>query len=859
MNFKQILKNRYIKYTIYFVFCISLIFSIFVLRKVSFIGDGDSYNQTYPVFVYIGDYIRSILQGEYKTFDFRIGYGEDVISVLNYYGFGDVFSILAALCPVECSEIAYNIVMILKLYFCGIAFLVYARRYINSDNVVISGALMYSLSVYVLFRGMGFWMFINPVILYPLILSGIDEICVENKKVSWILVFSVWLQTLNGFYFLYINVILTIVYFIVINLCRRDVAQNKRNVIFRTGITILWQALLGVGAGAVIFLPGFIGYLNSSRTGRGLIFKSIREYFLFDINFYINNLRSVFIPNVWESITTMPSIIVLACVGALFSKKIKLQFKALAICLVMLYNIPFFGSVMNGFSEVSDRWYYAVILFLGMLGCVGMDEEKSCSKWIRNLFIFISLAIMCFDIFTNGMQMQVIIRDIILYAAVLVSVYVYESKYCEILLPWVCILLIVNGLLVMGPNEFGGKGYSWAFESSGKITQDTDRCMDALDINIENGFERLDVYDGISLSTSLIKDYYGTSEYFSILNNNVSEFYQELAISPGLRTASWILKGIDGREEVMSILSVSQYTDFITSEMGINSYIKENECYLPLGFTYDKWINRNRYEQLTPLQKQKVMLEGVVLEEDCSLEIELVCDNVKTKSVDYHTEYENIENNNNVIATSADSRIRCYVETQEDSVYICLKDFVVHNLGVHEIYVGNKNLQLRNQEDGYYMGIDEFWVNVTELKEENGYKYFDISFLEECEFSLPEIEIYEHSISKDIVEERKEDVLENVKWNNNQLTGQINVQEPKILFMSIPYSSGWKAYVDGNEAEILRANVGFSAVEVPEGEHEVCFVYTTPGFKIGLVCSIASLLIMAFIFVNQKHFLKRNI
>ena len=200
-NSRDMVCNTYVTYTILFFFCSSIILFIFVLRRVSLIGDGDSLNQTYPVFVYIGEYFRKLLQGELKTFDFRIGLGEDIISILNYYGFGDFFSLLSVFFPKSFSEQAYNNVMILKLYFCGIAFLVYARRYIENNNIMIGGALTYALSVFVLFRGMGFWMFINPVILLPLILYGIDQLCIEDKKLSWMLVCSICTQALNGFYF----------------------------------------------------------------------------------------------------------------------------------------------------------------------------------------------------------------------------------------------------------------------------------------------------------------------------------------------------------------------------------------------------------------------------------------------------------------------------------------------------------------------------------------------------------------------------------------------------------------------------------------------------------------------------------
>lgn len=857
MKLKQILKNSYIKYSISFLLCVSLILFIFVIRGVSLIGDADSYNQTFPVFVYIGKYIRSILQGEFKTFDFQIGYGEDIISILNYYGFGDLLSVLAAFCPVDYAEIAYNFTMVFKLYLCGIAFLIYAKRYIKSDNVIVSGALLYSLSTYVLFRGMVFWMFINPIFIYPLILSGIDEICLENKRISYLLIFSVFWQALNGFYFLYINVILTVIYYVVIVLCSKDIHASNLNFFIKKGIAILGQSLLGVGVASVIFIPGIIGYFNSSRTERSRIFERIQDFFVYDGDFYLNNLKGLLIPNVWESVITMPVMIVLACIVAIMSKKCAVQFKVLAIVFVLLYNIPLWGSIMNGFSEVSDRWFYAVILFVTLLGCMGIEAERKFPKRIEIPFLVIFFAIICADIVYNGMQVQIVCRDIILYVCALISLYVYVCEYREkLLLPWVCVLLVCNGTLVMGPNDFGGNGHSWGFVPSGKVLKDMDRSIEKIEAITNDEFARIDIYDKTSLGTSLVKGYNGTSEYFSISNRYISDFYQELAISPGLRSASWILKGIDGREELMSMLSVCQYTDFITSEEQHISEIRTNKLFLPLGYTYDQWIMRDEFNRLNPLQKQKAMLEGVVLEKKYQIESKLSCDKMQTKEANYYIEYNNIDVDDSKISTTENSNIRVNMDTNEDTAYVCIKDFIVYDKGVHEIYVGNKNLQLRDQNDGYYMGINEFWINVTELKEENGIKYFDIMFLENCEFSIPKIEIYEHNITEGIVEARKEDVLENIRWENNQLKGNIELGMSKFLFMSIPYSSGWKAYIDGVETEIHRANIAFSAVVVPKGEHEICFIYGTPGIKIGILCSLLSILII--ICLRKEFNIRKN-
>ena len=57
------------------------------------------------------------------------------------------------------------------------------------------------------------------------------------------------------------------------------------------------------------------------------------------------------------------------------------------------------------------------------------------------------------------------------------------------------------------------------------------------------------------------------------------------------------------------------------------------------------------------------------------------------------------------------------------------------------------------------------------------------------------------------------------------------------------YYPGWRAYVDGKRAEILRANYAFRAVRVPAGRHRVEFVYRPRSFYAGLSVTSVALLI----------------
>jgi len=117
----------------------------------------------------------------------------------------------------------------------------------------------------------------------------------------------------------------------------------------------------------------------------------------------------------------------------------------------------------------------------------------------------------------------------------------------------------------------------------------------------------------------------------------------------------------------------------------------------------------------------------------------------------------------------------------------------------------------------------------------------------------------------------KEIVLEEegqlIKRSNEHITGarvQITRYEPNqihvkvytpgngYLFLSDNYDPGWRVYVDGKRDKIYRADYTFRAVELPEGDHEVEFVYKPSSVKTGVILFFVSVIFSSFIFLGKK-------
>ena len=87
---------------------------------------------------------------------------------------------------------------------------------------------------------------------------------------------------------------------------------------------------------------------------------------------------------------------------------------------------------------------------------------------------------------------------------------------------------------------------------------------------------------------------------------------------------------------------------------------------------------------------------------------------------------------------------------------------------------------------------------------------------------------------------------------DDYIKGILNNSKSGILQISTSYSSGWKAYVDGKETEVIKVNTGFIGIPLEEGIHEIYFVYSTPWINLGVITSILGILGLITIIIKQR-------
>jgi hypothetical protein len=90
--------------------------------------------------------------------------------------------------------------------------------------------------------------------------------------------------------------------------------------------------------------------------------------------------------------------------------------------------------------------------------------------------------------------------------------------------------------------------------------------------------------------------------------------------------------------------------------------------------------------------------------------------------------------------------------------------------------------------------------------------------------------------------------IELQQFKPDELSYRADIRQPQALavFSEIWYPKGWKAYIDGQEAEIVRADYLLRALVVPQGTHEIVFRFHPASYYTGNKVALASSLLLLF-------------
>ena len=102
--------------------------------------------------------------------------------------------------------------------------------------------------------------------------------------------------------------------------------------------------------------------------------------------------------------------------------------------------------------------------------------------------------------------------------------------------------------------------------------------------------------------------------------------------------------------------------------------------------------------------------------------------------------------------------------------------------------------------------------------------------------------------------------IDKAKTKGDDIVGSIDVAKDGYFKLSVPYSEGFTAYVDGEKTDVECVDTAFIGFPIKEGHHDIKIKFTAPMKKEGLMMSGAGVVILAILifFEYRKGKRKKN-
>ncbi len=884
---KEQRKYCYGVYTLMFLLMCIVAFLPFFTEGKSFVwgaGVEDGLSQHFSALAYYGEalreFFRNLLAGHPKLvmWDMSLGYGADILSTLNYYAIGDPLNLLYGFVSPKNTETMYDFMIVLRMYLAGITFIMYARKMKKRSYGTVIGALVYVFSGFCFRLGLRHPFFINPMIYFPVLCLGIEKI--YQRERPYVFIFAVCVSAMSNYYFLYMLTIFAVIYAWI-----RFYKYTEENKMKNFCLTILKFGMyytLGIAMAAVILLPSVIGFLGNGRYGNGVDWKSLivypgKYYLLFIENFIgYGNMGS----NTNAGYLPIVGIVVLF---TLFSQRMKhKKYRAAFIASIIALILPIFGYAFNGFSYANNRWAFALSFIVALLTAEMYPRLFVMSKRQQ---IGIGAGIIIYTVFciiVNASGEEILKNKGIMAACGLIAVFYilllifqrlgYDTQKRIVRVSMAILLLIsvgVHGYYRFDPKEYA---YTQEFMDQGQayrtLKEDNIRMLSKAN---DPSVYRVHAEGYRYKNYGLINHLNTISGYYSITAKCVTDTikgYDTL----GMQYADKY-KGVDQRLGLLSLAGVkyitvahnSQVAKDVSSKGDVpygvekqskkgNITLYKNKYALPFAYAYDSYMTEQQYEQLNGIGKEQAMLAQIILNQHpADKEIQ---HNEQRNGPDIQT----ISLPETRISSPKGKKyadITVPVEKDKET-YLYFKNLVYHGKkngddkfiltgrkGTKGILVTQNDVQqkihIQSTFNPYYFGRKDYIVKINHQTSKAKEKV-RLNFLSPGEYEFDDISLITVP-KKDVLarlKERKENSMKQIQYEGNHFRGVYHAKKDQILCVTIPYSKGWKATVNGNRTKIYKANGMFMGIIMKKGTQSVKLDYETPGLKIGAWISLVA-------------------
>lgn len=849
-------------YTIVFACLLLLVFSPFLAAGRDLLWRTDGIPQYYPKAVYFARYIRelfsSFLRGDFTLpmYDFSIGMGSAVTYSMEplYFLYG-VFG-------EEHVQLAYNVIALLRFYLAGITSSIFMLYFKKDYVTTFIASVTYVFCGFALYGGARHTMFMIPMIMLPLLILAIEEILREKR---WYLcTLFVAVSLLSNYYYLYMNTIAMGIYFLVRFFCQRERERRTLRKFIARGLVISGSYLLGVAMSCIVLVTTFGLYVSSGRNGSSTISTPSLFYYSaqWPVRCFLSFLTTANSPGEWLKLGFLP--LSLLAVTFLFGRKGRKELKLFSVIGGVMMMLPLAGFVFSGFNSVINRWCYMLALLVAYILADCLPDMRRMERRDILLCLGVTGAYGFLAFFGSILSTKYTKLAFVFLTVTLAVVLLGQDRVKGVSrLTKQCLMLLLTVAMVFynGFSLFYMDGAAQEYTKLDRAKPKAENTpLAAISQMEDDSFYRVTVpkLDYLTVSTSLILGYNGITQFSSTLNGVITRYLAEMG-STGYSVTQ--LLGLGNRTFMNALASVKYcayydgvnktlpygYEEVLHTEVnGQDTTVCENRYALPLGYTYREAISEEELEAYDTLKRQEVLLQKVLLNDsedtgnnDARITLEpLDITGITAKGFSMTED--------SITAEKKKGKLTLQFESEPNSeTYLVLKNARVTDTEEDVTLTfkteGNSTeYRFRSETDRYGTAQEDYVINLG--YHEEAITSCTIRTNRKGTIVFDSLQLYSQPM--DVLEaytaDLTEDVLENVTVETNRISGEIALEEDKILVLSIPYQRGWTAWVDGEKTALERANYMYMALPLSQGSHTIELEFEIPGVKYACIIMPAS-------------------
>ena len=789
---------------------------IFIQRGIFPFGDEsflrtDMYHQYAPFF---SEFQHKLRNGGSLLYSWDIGMGVNFAALYAYY-LASPMNWLIMLCPKSLVIEFMTYMIVFKIGLSGLTFAWYLKKHCKTDSIGIGFfGIFYALSGYMAAYSWNI-MWLDCILLFPLIMYGLEKLVREGN--GFLYCITLGLSILSNYYISIMICIFMVLYFgALLILEKMDDWEDYTDACIRFAV----YSLLSGAMAAVVLLPEIYA-LQSTASGDFNFPKTLTSYFtIFDmIARHLTCVETEIGLDHWPNIYCGVAVLMFFLLYVV-CKKISVKERAVYCGLLLIFFASFSTNVLNfiwhGFhypnSLPSRQSFIYIFLMLFVCFRAFMYLEETPKKHINAAF----LGSICFVLLAEKLIDAKHFHFSIFYVAIIVL-----SMYAGVLHMFkigkrelaACLALILVSVEAAANTAVT----SVTITSREAYTRDNEDVYMLMDmVEPSDDFYRVEKKTRKTKNDGAWMNFPSVSLFSSTANADLTEFFKRMGCEAS--TNSYSITGSTPLVDSLVSIKYALYSEEVPNtelwaymkESG-ETYLYENLYTLPLGFVISHSVEDNwQFKMDNPGEVQNDLCQA--LGNDAVLQ--WIDSNTSGKNCTFTPDldgyYYVYVTNKKVKSVKAAVPSGSKTFNNTDRGYL---------LELGSLVAGNQ-ITLTSQTDGQDMKCEVY------------------RFSDEAMISL--------------YEKLNKTPLKLTSWEDTKLAGTVNAAERGVLFTSIPYETGWTVKIDGEVAETEKIFEAFLSVDIPAGEHEITFEYFPAGLKPGIIITLASIAILAMLFIVDR-------